>query len=118
MKILFILLTSLCFAQNIPEVLEHKNTKAAASMHGTSGSVIVIDPKARSKDLAQAFSILRKDKPSLRITVATTNGILNGVTEVVPSEGGTLVLIKMLSAQGSQTAILPVEQIMEIGYTP
>lgn len=118
MKTLFILLTSLCFAQNIPEVLEHKSTKAAVIMHGTSGSVIVIDPKARATDLAQAFNILRKDKPSLRITVATTNGILNGVMELQASEGGTLILIKTLSTQGSQTTIIPVEQIMEIGYTP
>ena len=118
MKILFVLLTSLFFGENTPHISEHKKTQAALSIHQSNASIIVIEPKSRAEDLAQAFNTLRKDKPSLRITVTGTYGILHGVTELQASEGGTLVLIKMLSTQGSQTIIVPVEQIVEIGYTP
>lgn len=121
MKYLFLILTSVCFAQTIPEALENKKSEAATiatNLKASSNSVIVIDPKARAKDLTQAFAMLRKEKPSLRISVATVHGVLNGVTDLQASSGGTLIILKLLSSQGSQTNIIPVEQIVEIGYSP
>ena len=81
-------------------------------------SVIVIDPKARTADLVYAFDLLRKDKPSQKIIVRTAAGILSNVVDLTPSSGGTLLFVKLLSTQGTRVQILPVEQILEIGYSP
>lgn len=90
---------------------------AAAVDAGTSKSVIIIDPKERAADYAQAFDFLRKDKPSQKIIVRTIGAILTNVTDVTPSAGGTLLMIKILSNQGVRTEIVPVEQILEINYS-
>lgn len=119
MKYLFLIISSLSFAQTLPAAVENKQAEAALTATQVSGkSVVIIDPKARSKDLAEAFVLLRKEKPSHKITVATVHGILNGVTDLQPSSGGTLIILKLLSSQGSEMNIIPVEQIVEIGYTP
>ncbi|EKE08119.1 MAG: hypothetical protein ACD_17C00339G0001 [uncultured bacterium] len=43
---------------------------------------------------------------------------LYGVTDIKPTEGGTLLFIKVLSNQGATMHIVPVEQVMEIHYSP
>ena len=110
---------SLLFALALP-ILAQEKTKEASDMAASMGakSVIVIEPKMRATDFAQAFDFLRKDKPSQKIVVQTENGMLVNVTEVTPSSGGTLLFIKMLSNQGVRTSIIPIEKIMEITYSP
>ncbi len=81
-------------------------------------SVMIIDPKARTNDYVQSFDFLRKDKPTLKIMVRTTQSIIMGVTDVTASASGTLLMIKTLSNQGTKTQFVPVEQIMEINYSP
>ncbi|MBU6382733.1 MAG: hypothetical protein KGQ49_03545 [Verrucomicrobia bacterium] len=91
---------------------------AIASIPNTGKSVILIEPKARAADFAQAFDMLRKDRPTQKIIIRTAAGELNNVTDVSASTGGTLLMIKMLSSQGVRITIVPIEQVMEIGYSP
>lgn len=117
MKYLLICLvaTQFAFSQEMPKKVEEAT---AVSMKGSDKSVIIIDPKMRAKDLVQAYSILRKEKPTLKVMVETTTGSLMGVSDISASDGGTLLLIKMMTNQGIRTHIVPVEQIMEIAYSP
>lgn len=89
-----------------------------AAIETSAKSVIVIDPKTRSTDIAQAFEFLRKDKPSQKIMMRTSNGNLMNIVDVSPSTGSTLLLIKVNSNQGTRPHFLPVEQVMEITYSP
>lgn len=82
-------------------------------------SVIVIDPKVRADDYVQAFDFLRRDKPTQKIVIRTTTGMTYfNVTDLSITKGGTLFLVKFLSTQGSKTQILPLEEIVEIAYSP
>lgn len=90
----------------------------ASTMASSNKSVIVIDPKMRAADYAQAFDFLRRDKPSLKISIRTADMTFSNVTELSPTKGGTLLFIKFLSNQGAKTHIIPVEDIMEISYSP
>jgi hypothetical protein len=81
-------------------------------------SVMIIDPKARANDYVQAFDFLRKDKPTLKIMIRTTQAMFIGVTDVTASSSGTLLMVKTLSNQGLKTQFVPIEQIMEINYSP
>ncbi len=81
-------------------------------------STLIIDPKARSNDLIQAFDQLRKDKPTLKILVRTASGSFSNVTDMTATTGGTLLLIKVLSNQGTRTQVVPIEEVMELNYSP
>jgi hypothetical protein len=110
---LFFLLASVLMAQEIP-----KGVAPAVALESQTKSIIVIDPKARASDYAQVFEFLRKDKPTQRITVRTADAMLMGVTDITPSTGGTLLIIKAQSSQGLKIQVIPVEQIVEISYSP
>ncbi len=114
MKYLFFLL----FAQMLLAQDTTKIPPAAPISSTESKSILTIDPKARANDYVQAFDLLRKDKPSLKMIVRTTNTLFTGVTDLSVSSGGTLLFVKILSNQGIQTQIVPVEQILEINYSP
>ena len=105
----FLCLASVLVAQEAP--------KAAAAATGNK-SIIVIEPKARAQDYIQAFDQLRKDKPTLKIMVRLTNGVALTVSELSATSGGTLLLMKSLSSQGTRIQVVPVEEIMEITYSP
>lgn len=89
----------------------------AATMASSNKSVIVIDPKMRAADYAQAFDFLRRDKPSMKVNVRTSGMTFANVTELSVTKGGTLLFIKFLSNQGTKTHVVPVEEIMEISYS-
>lgn len=90
----------------------------AVSAMPNNKSILVIDPKIRANDYAQAFDFLRKDRPTLKIVVRTTSGMtFYNVTDLSVTQGGTLFLIKFLSNQGSKTQILPIEELVEIAYS-
>lgn len=106
-----LLVAGAMYAQEMP--------KSAAALTDSSGkSVMVIDPKARSSDIAQAFDLLRKDRPTQKMMIRTPNSELMNITDVTASSSGTLLFVKVLSSQGTRTVVVPVEQIMEIGYSP
>lgn len=112
--IIFFLAASLS-AQEAPPT---PPTPPAVSAMPNSRSVIVLDPKVRASDYIQAFDYLRKDKPTLKIVILTTSGVIYyNVTDLSITKGGTLFLVKFLSNQGSKTQILPVEEIVEIAYS-
>lgn len=111
----FLLIAGALHAQEITK--PPLDTAAAAVIDSSSKSVMLIDPKARAADYAQAFDFLRKNQPTQKIVIKTQSSVLMNVTDVTPSTGGTLLLVKILSAQGNRTQIVPVEQITEIGYS-
>lgn len=79
-------------------------------------NVMSIDPKNRSRDWHQAFEYLKKDKPSMKLFIKTGSTVLSNVTDIVISEAGTLLFVKIPYNQGSKFVILPVEEVQEIGY--
>lgn len=85
---------------------------------GTDRSFLTIDPKNRSNDYVQAYEILRKDKPTLKIGLKTASGIFSNVTDISASQNGTLLFVKTLSNQGTKLVIVPIEEILEIAYLP
>lgn len=91
---------------------------AAAAVSKDAHNLIVIEPKSRAKDYAQAFELLRKDKPSQKINIQTSSGTLANVAELTPAENGTLMLIKVPFTQGTKYLIVPIEDIKEISYSP
>lgn len=103
-------------------VQEKKNVAAAsvsASPANPERSLMMIEPKARAADYVQAFDFLRKDKPTLKIRLLLMNGQeLSNVTELSTTHGGTLLIAKYLSNQGTKAQIIPIETIGEIGYSP
>lgn len=106
-------------AAPLPQMPAAQSTAPAVStMSFSDKSVIVIDPKTRAADYAQAFDFLRRDKPSLKINVLTSSAIFSNVTEISATKGGTLLFIKFLSNQGTKTHVIPVEEIREISYSP
>lgn len=113
--IALILAAGALFAQDAAKPL---NQSAAAALDSSSKSVMLIDPKARASDFAQAFDFMRKDRPTQKIMIRTVTGELMNVTDITPSSAGTLLLIKTLSSQGVRTTIVPIEQITEISYSP
>lgn len=117
---LFLFLASSLFAQQeAPKPTTNPaNNAPIISMDAHNKSTIVIDSKARAGDYVQAFDFLRKDKPTLRITLRTTDTLFSGITDLTAASGGTLLMVKVPSNQGYKTVIVPVEQILEINYSP
>lgn len=94
-------------------------TPTAAAASTMNRSLVMIDPKGRSNDYVQAFDFLRKDKPTQKIMVRIMNGMtLSNVTEITAAQSGTLLMIKFLSNSGNKIQIVPIEDIMELNYSP
>lgn len=112
--IALLLIAGLSFAQDAATPLN----QSAAALDSSSKSVMLIDPKARASDFAQAFDFMRKDRPTQKIMIRTTTSELMNVTDITPSSAGTLLLVKTLSSQGVRTTIVPIEQILGVSYSP
>jgi hypothetical protein len=81
-------------------------------------AIFPIDHKHRTSDIVQAYDLLRKDKPTLKIALRTSGGVIfANVTELSAASGGTLLFVKNLSQQGAKYTILPVEEVAEINYS-
>src|SRR5271156_4104758 len=105
MKILILFAATTLLAQEPPKM---PSTAPAAISLSAGKSTFIIDPKARSSDLIQAFDQLRKDKPTLKILVRTPSTTFSGVTDISATTGGTLLLLKVLSNQGARIQVVPV----------
>jgi ABC-type uncharacterized transport system permease subunit len=81
-------------------------------------SVMMIDPKIRANDYVQAFDMLRKDKPTMKMMIRTSSAILQNVTDLSIAPGGTLIYVRALSNQGTKIQIVRVEELQEINYSP
>jgi hypothetical protein len=111
---LLLLLASALLAQDAP--LPEK--AAAAAMPEIDKSVLFIDPKGRANDYVQAFDLLRKDKPSLKIQLRTMGGATLHISELIASSSGTMLFAKVPANSGSKYLIVPIEEILEIAYSP
>ncbi|MES2272749.1 MAG: hypothetical protein V4487_00955 [Chlamydiota bacterium] len=113
------LLSGALFAQETPAASD-KNPLSMPPLNpsGTSKSTIVIESKGRAGDYVQAFEMLRKEKPTLKIMIRTVSGMVySNVTDLTAAQNGTLLLMKVLSNQGTKLQILPVEELMEMTYS-
>ncbi len=117
-RAIFLILAQTLFAQDPPKPAAPANNAPIISMDSHGKSMIVIDSKARATDYVQAFDLLKKDKPTFRITIRTSDTLFNGVTDLTASANGTLLIMKVPSNQGIKTQIIPVEQIVEISHSP
>ncbi len=81
-------------------------------------SIMIVDPKMRANDYVQAFDLLKKDKPTLKMIVRTSGAILQNVTELTAAPGGTLLYARLFSNQGAKIQIIPIEEMREISYSP
>jgi|GEM_PF-1711194 len=91
---------------------------AVAAAVQEAHSSMIIEPKARAQDYTQAFELLRRERPSLKINIQTSSGLLANVAELSSADNGTLMLIKIPFSQGSKYLIVPIEDIKEISYSP
>jgi hypothetical protein len=77
---------------------------------------IAIQPKMRADDLIKAFELLKKEKPTSKISLRTPGGILTNITDMSALPNGTLIVVKFTSQQGSKIQFLLIEEIQEIFY--
>lgn len=91
---------------------------AGVGMETGAKSLIVIEPKARASDLIDAFDFLRKDRPTYKIALRTVEAMFPSVADLSATTNGTLLLVKILSNQGARTQIVPIEQVLELSYSP
>jgi hypothetical protein len=113
------LLSRALIAQESPSPPD-KNPSPMPPMTSSSGSksMIVIESKGRASDYVQAFEMLRKEKPTLKITIRTLSGATySNVTDLQAAQNGTLLLMKVLSNQGVKLQVLPVEELMEMTHS-
>lgn len=117
MKSLSILLLAASLAAQEPAAPKPAISPGAADP--SSKSTLLIDAKARASDYIQAFEMLRKDKPTLKIVISMASGLAIGnVTEIASTVNGTLLLIKSASTAGNKYQIVPIEEIKELAYSP
>ena len=117
---MFLVLANIALAQDASKPLappSNANNAPILSMDTHNKGVIVIDAKARAADCAQVFDSLRKDKPTLKVMVRTADMTYMGVADVTAANGGTLLMLKIPSSQGTKLQIVPVDQIVEINYS-
>ncbi len=111
-------LATLLLAAQEPAAPEKTAAPPAAVAVQEAHSSMIIEPKARAQDYTQAFELLRRERPALKINIQTSSGILANVAELSFAENGTLMLIKIPFSQGSKYLIVPIEDIKEIAYSP
>ena len=117
MKALFLLAAALATPEEGAQQIPEKMVKGAV-IRETEKSVLFIDPKNRATDYVQAFELLRKDKPSVKISLKTERDpVISNIGEITASANGTLLFVKVPSNQGSKYVIVPIEELVEIGYS-
>ena len=120
MNALPLLLMHALFAAQEPAIppAEKSPPPTAALSTQDLHSALLIDPKQRAKDYIQAFELLRKEKPALKVNAQTTTGTLANISELSAADNGTLLFIKVPSNQGTKYSIVPIEELQEIVYSP
>ena len=91
---------------------------AAAVAAAADKSILSIDPKNRASDYVQAFELLRKEKPSTKINLRISTGGPLVLSELTASSHGTLLFAKVSTNSGAKYLIIPIEEIVEIAYSP
>lgn len=96
----------------------HRSSIKVGAEEVQERSVLIVEPKARAADFVEAFHLLRKEKPTQKLMVMTKQEQLMNVTDLSVSEKGTLLFVKTLSNQGSRLQVIPIENLVEISYSP
>lgn len=112
------LLLSAILAAQEPAPTEKTTLTPAKAAAAETRTALLIDPRARSKDYVEAFELLRREKPALKINIQTSQGLLANVAELTSADNGTLMMVKVPSNQGTKYLIVPLEDITEISYSP
>ena len=113
-----LLLVAALLAAQEPAKAEKVTPAPAAAIAMESRSSLIIEPKSRALDYVQAFELLRREKPTLKINIQTSSGTLANVVELSSADNGTLMLVKIPFTQGTKYQIVPIEDIKEIAYSP
>lgn len=115
-----LLISAILAAQELAPAEKATTTPAptAAVTVQENRSALIIEPKMRAQDYAQAFELLRREKPTLKINIQTANGMIGNVADLTASDNGTLMLVKVPFSQGTKYQIVPIEDIKEISYSP
>lgn len=93
-------------------------TGPAAAMPNAPKSFYSVDPKNRAADLIQAYDLMKKEKPTLKISLRTSNAtILANIIDLTAAIKGTLLFVKIQSNLGPKTIVVPVEEVAEIYYS-
>lgn len=83
----------------------------------SSSSYLLIDPKSRAADYAQAFDLLRKEKAPEKIYFGLSDGtMLSSIIEMTPMPNSTLILFRYNPAsQGVKIRVVRIEEIASVG---
>lgn len=82
-----------------------------------SRSMIVIEAKARSDDVVKAYELLKREKPTLKISARTVSGqILSNIADITPMPNGTLLLFRLSTNLGVKNQFISVEDVADLFY--
>jgi hypothetical protein len=97
-----------------------KTASSARIAISTQGrSTILIEAKARSDDLTKAYEALKREKPTLRISAHTVDGKgLANIMDITPMPNGTLLLLRLSTAQGTTYQLISIDEILDLYYNP
>ena len=101
-----------------PKHATEKGAPPAVPAGVADKSILSIDPKNRASDYVQAFELLRKEKPSTKINLRISTGGPLVLSELTASSHGTLLFAKVSTNSGAKYLIIPIEEIVEIAYSP
>ena len=92
--------------------------ESSALLRSTGRSTIVIEAKGRAEDIVKAYDLLKREKPTLRISAHTYSGaILSNVVEITAMPNGTLLLFRVSSTQGIKNVFVPVDDVIDLYYS-
>ncbi|MBF8263601.1 MAG: hypothetical protein HW387_1266 [Parachlamydiales bacterium] len=110
MKALFLLF--------LPFALVAQETTAPAQIQSGYRSTLIIEAKARSEDIIKAYELLKREKPTLKISARTYSGqILSNIADITPMPNGTLLLFRIASTQGVKNQFVSVEDVADLFYS-
>ncbi len=113
-KALFALITAL----TLPVVAQVPSEIAAhASKNGGPSELMVIQPDMRAKDLKGAFDYFKKNKLPGDIVFTLYNGKkFTNILEITDLPGGTMLVFKLNTTQGTQYHIAGVEEVQSVVF--
>ena len=114
MKMFSLLIPFILAAQETPP----PPTEPPALLHSTGRSTLVIEAKARADDIVKSYDLLKREKPTLRISAHTYSGVvLSNITEITAMPNGTLLLFRTSSTQGVKNTFVPVDDVIDLFYS-
>jgi hypothetical protein len=89
-----------------------------AALPTNTRSVLVMEAKARAEDILKAYDLLKKEKPTLKISAKTYSGqVLSNIVDIIAMPNGTMLLFRLSSTQGLKNQMISVDDILELFYS-